>query len=1254
DFFQELKNPPKKVLKDLVSEVPSDSKSVFQTNFDNDSSILLNSKVSDQSIISKPVHSAQVFSDPFQDDPFDKDPFSEVDFSQNVCFTPTSNNDPFEKFADFASFNTINENESTSDEKIQKVSPAPADDETKNIPLRVSLPPEKATNDNVFLSPQQSRKHKLQKHNTITGIVKLPSPKQKGRSKIITQASVDNFVDHGSPIMEGVTLRNRNITQSLSSGSTSSDLVAPEPPPRSSMNAMAPPLPPKRLSATSVKPPPRPPQSDYDYIENYQTTNLSDINSPPLPAPARKPKSGQKPSTETEYYLQPFPLLPPPKKKNPPSPKSTTITNGTDVSPKSASCANKSLDITLSQLTKSGFSDLAATLNMSPTSLSKMTLQDLTKCLAKLANDNKEEGANTKLNGEKKSDKGSILNSEQYLALRESIEDDTPTFPVEFDAHFDNKVQSQNQPEESLFDKYAVFRELLEQEKKQTDVTIEENVNTVDESDKEADFKILKEEECVPQTECPVTEPVEDRYAALRDICLDEVLQEDEEVDGSDKDDSIVEPSRMEEDTDLLSQSRPPSESTDSPTLTMKEHQSIMETTIMEEDVSALEVDEDDAPDESVEDTVHETSPPDTKFEERSAEPAQVSPHEKPLFSPTEEIDVTIENKPTAPTPVGSVVSWAKFDNGNGLVLDKGSSSIHSEGRVSPWSTESKDNDTSPACREQRKHRKTKRHKQNLWQEDEESEEGWDGRMEPSCWSPSWRENGWSDGDSLYDETPPYMERDYHSPRRGRRRRMSPWDSRDHSPWEEDDRDFSEDQWEGSRWQEDPRQRPKHRPAWDEERKRHYEDPRKPRKPMMWPNEMDRKSSRESLTWEDDDRYPKRNYADRRRRKWDDESHSRSRGWREREWIESGMKPSSRYYRERSHEPSWDDLYNEHGDDEVGHWSQRPRSCERGRRQYSSHHSNDGDFAERRFLHTMSREDYCAEMDYRRKSHTLQSQKSRRKHSQNSPFEDDFMTHFSFSKDLKSPGGGSDVFDPDAKQAPSLGDSHKKCSFSDGSKKKEYISSSVHNVGAYSRDSLPSSKGFRSYQPSPFEDDFTPPTPRRSSGRSASSDISEPKGSDDIYIESKEAAKIQNPSKLESSRRLKGTNQVENCSINKNGKCGAMANVESESDSNGSKPAVHVEHENFDVDVPLAASEKKHASLDFKQVPTNLRRSDSNTSLRKSESVNIFARNRDPFDDDFFCEDIPVQQSKDKKLKGHESNKWTDAFNAFSFDEESK
>lgn len=1237
DFFQDLKNPPKKLLKDLVNEIPLDKSVAFKPNLSNPSDI--SSKVEtegDSAFMVKPVGS-RTFSDPFQDDPFDKDPFVD-EFIQDVSFKSYATDDPFEKFADFTSFDS-KENNLTISPPVNKTKLV----EEKHSPLKVSLPPEKITSgESSISSPLQSRKfNKLQKHNSISGNVTLPSPKQKSR-KNVTQISVDAF---------GENVATTSLSQnSLNLDQLPNDISAPEPPPRVNLSAFTgkpPPLPPKKvISSTATKPVPRLPNSDYDYIENYQSNAYTDFSGPPLPAPARKSKNGQKPS-EPEYYLQPFPLLPPPKKKV--SPKSSESNENVQSSSNQPSCPTKSLDITLSQLTKTGFSDLAASLNMSPSSLSKMTLQDLTKCLENLSNDNQKkdrEVTSTDTNSKIDTDSNSVFTENS---------DSSNYFSAEFEAHFGGISSSTVSAEESLFDKYAVFRELVEQEQKQALTSQEVGSDTGGNDDDATDLNEEAAENCRDSSkDIEKVIPSEDRYAALRDLCLDD-MSHDNEIDGSDKEDSIVEasrldedndlfPSHLEEDTDLLP-SHPHSESTESPTVTMKEHQSVMETTIMEEDVSALDGDDDEVPEESADAIQPETEPIGTESV------SEVKPDVSKTYESTSilpEVDV-LESKMNSNSDASANNAWAKFEN-NAADPEK-SQETPNEGHVSPWSADSKENDLSPTIQEKKKYCRPRR---RLVRDEDENDEHWNMRMEPRSWSPSWRENGWSDGDSLCDEVPPYV-RDYHCDWRGCRRRVSPWNSRDQSPWDEDERELTEDQWDDCRWQGESRQRQRYKgPSWEDERRRHYEEVRKSRKQMAWSSDLDRKSSRESLTWDDDDRYSKRSYVERRHRKWDDEVQGRHRRWRDRERVEPGKKMSVRYYRDRSHDHQWDDDYIEQSEVEQTHWPQRPRSCDRNRRQYG-HHSSD-DFSERRYPRTMNRDEYSTDIDYRRRAQTLQLQKSRRKHNvTSSPFEDDFNTHFGYSNEINFAGSSSDLFEGDIKPPSMSMDSRKKYQFSECSKQKDYSQfGSPHTPGSvHSRDdeiSLKSSN--RCCQQSPFEDDFTSPETRRCSGRSVSSDLSDPKSGDDVfYAEPKEPYKM----KCDNRRtRVSNKSDPGTSSAWPSNKPVTPNSEYAQTDNCRKKNNITDREDPSEYSAPYGLEKKVNVS-DYKPMLPSLKRSDSGSSLKKSESINIFARNRDPFDDDFFCE----SSSKSSGIEKGKSNfvdpvKWNDAFNSFNFADEPK
>lgn len=52
-------------------------------------------------------------------------------------------------------------------------------------------------------------------------------------------------------------------------------------------------------------------------------------------------------------------------------------------------------------------------------------------------------------------------------------------------------------------------------------------------------------------------------------------------------------------------------------------------------------------------------------------------------------------------------------------------------------------------------------------------------------------------------------------------------------------------------------------------------------------------------------------------------------------------------------------------------------------------------------------------------------------------------------------------------------------------------------------------------------------------------------------------------------------------------------------------------------------------------------------NIKKSESVNIFARDSDPFDDDFF-----VESERPRKKNNGDAFKWSEPFGSFDFKEE--
>lgn len=1244
----------------------------------------------------------------------------------------------------------------------------------------------------------------------------------------------------------------------LSGSSTELAEIAPEPPPRPTTNITTikpPPLPPKRQQAGPViKPPPRPPHTDehphYDYIENYETSSSptmqdeDNLRSPPIPVPARRPRFGdsnlgnvpQRPrrqlpvaKSDDNDYLPPFPLLPPPQKK---SPASDSSKNGQAAKPRPPaattiasllqSAANatttmaeeqpsklqqtKSLDITLNQLTKTGLADLAATLGVSPGHLSNMTLQDLTKCLSQLSGNSQDD---------QRESEG--IKRDKYATLRESV-DEEPMFKAEFETTKTTEDVFQEAP----FDKYAVFRELMveqngnEETEMNTTATVTTTTTTTtttatasisiattsvisapivacgDESKTSLQpVAETKVEESTPK------EQTEDRYAALREISLQETVPEKEEADTSSERDE-AEVTRTEEDYNLLALSREQSESTESPTLetaTGREPQSIIETTILEEDVSALEADNEEAP-----------APTKDSGPQPSEEAANGS-------SPSEKED-TVQSSAAGLKPKEEEVpsageSWAKFD-GSHFSTDKLASECQSEGGVSPWSSDGKEFNKIPpmAWQEDREDSRRRRARRSApWQEDEESEEGWDDRRgEAGVWNERlWRENGWSDGESFYEEVPSAKDRGYREERRGRRRRVSPWkrgqrSSRDVSPWECEGRDGEEGQWSGGgskHWQEHSmdeedeeeeeyevawKTRPKHRgSSWDDERRRRlgsrelngidYEESRK-RRTSPWREDGDRRSSWESVSWDEDDRFSQRELSEQRRmreeeyrRRWEPEIESRGYVWNrkcpavegEYMWHDQATRRKQdghhRYYRDRSRESPWEDEFSEQGEESPRYqcrkwnWPKRPSSASEVRR--SIEKSSPGDyktrmvekqqhslptigrmeqgekkgnynFTERRYREKYSgrprsRESYfnsdqeyehwphqdgrVRKMEsYEQRAQTLQARRRYKKahersYNQKSPFDDDFsMQIFDFSPEIKSQGAESDASDSAKKKSPlSANASMKSCTPTDTvSRRKDsqhsesetrsadVVPSSPHDSHDDDMGKTRASRG-SSHRQSPFEDDFTPTETRTSNARlmsSISSDISDyPKSP---FEDVRSSCRVQS---------LVEESMCENEVDPKNGKLNdevflpadseqKFADFENNMLDSGSElvPSckASTEYRRVDKRVLGAMSNndesnkvEKHPSA-MKIRLSNLMRVDSSSSLRKSESVNIFARESDPFDDDFFSNEVTMttmprpgaessNRAADKSNSNNNSNEhfmWTKAFDAFNFEEE--
>lgn len=1497
DFFQELKNPPKKVLKDLVTEAPASEATapLFQATFETGSSTVnanegavssgeVAMSATDTGATGTTTKGTVRDMDPFAEtDPFYKtDPFTEDDFSQICEFPPLAGSqDPFDTgFADFSTFGRGVKKSDLTDAK--RNSPLPQSNTSVSFhgPLRVSLPPE-STSTEAFgpavthagsLTKGRSKAHRFHKQATM---VKLPSPKSTKRSnnRMARQMTVDVCgsipnplhtsntpptpptpprSDRRSPSGQGITLRNRGaITPSppvvacfpdVRDGDSSSRLsgssaelaeIAPEPPPRPAANITAikpPPLPPKRQQASTViKPPPRPPHNDeqphYDYIDETSSSptlqDEDDLKSPPIPIPARRQKFGdssfgtvperppQRQHSVAKFeneYQPPFPLLPPPQKKSSASdlrkndqaakPRPLTVTTIASLLQSTATVTTtvadeqpsklqqtKSLDITLSQLTKTGLADLAVTLGLSPGHLSNMTLQDLTKCLSQLSDNFLDDEAG-----------GETIKRDKYATLRESL-DEEPTVQAEVET----TETTEDVFHEAPFDKYAVFRELMvEETSNETAATVTTSTTTTITTTTTATSSTsiattgmisTPAVACSDETkaaemrtdESASKQETEDRYAALREISLQEIAPEKEDVDSSsEKDDTEV--TRTDDDYDLLTLSRQQSESTDSPTAetaTAREPQSIIETTILEEDVSALEADDEEAAHDKVPEAVSGSSP---------------SEKEDTVHT------CTVEAPPTAE-------SWAKFDGGH-FATEKPLSEGQSEGGVSPWSSDGKEFNKMPpsAWQEDRGGGRRRRARRSApWREDEESDgTGWDDRRgEDGVWNERpWRENGWSDGESFYEEVPPVKDRGYREERRGRRRRVSPWkrgqrSSRDVSPWQCEGREEQEEHWSArgsKRWQERSmdeeeeeeeeeyevswKTRPKHRgSSWDDERRQRlgsrelngvdYEEGRK-RRPSPWRGDGDRRSSWESASWDEDDRFShweaseqRRMREEEHRRRWEPEMESkgyvRSRkcpaGDGECAWHDQATRRKQdgphRYYRDRSRESPWEDEFSEQGEDETPryqsrkwNWPRRPSSASEVRR--SSEKCSPGDyktrmmekqqqqhslpstvrteqgdkmgtygFTDRRYREKCSgrprsRESYfnsdqeyeywlrkdgrARRADsYEQRAQTLQTRHRYKKaheqcgYNQKSPFDDDFsMESFDFSTESKSQGVESDTSDGAKKKSP-LTTNTKAFSKQKDSQHSEtetrpadVVPSSPHDSHEDDTRKTRTSRG-SSHRQSPFEDDFTPTDTRMSNTRlvsSISSDISDfPKSPfEDVRSNGRvESLAEESMCENEADQRNSKSNDDVFLPAENEHKFADFENNMFDSGSElvpSSKTSTECRHIDRRVLAAIWNSEEsnrneKHPST-MKVRMSNLMRVDSSSSLRKSESVNIFGRESDPFDDDFFSGDAAVatlprygadlsNRVPDKPNSNNNPNehlKWTKAFDSFNFEEE--
>ena len=416
-FFQDLKNPPKKQLKDL-----SEHNSVFDTNFsptnkrsyNNDQSLsmglensLTSSVKSDMFVLQ---HQRSI--DPFEEEDFSKLSIDPFEMSKSI--SPKSIILPDTKII------------STSDESNNKIKleerksndsgSGSASSSVFNGPLQVNLPPE-AWSTSFTAEPKR-----IDRQSSDSG-------QSRGKANVFTVDVFAKKLPKSNLFGRNVTKRDSNginMRRLQESDSLSENETAPEPPPRPDMSSFIepPPLPPKghrdilsdftesknnnykQFSDVGSRTGRTTKESNttrYEYTSRFKSAPQSE-NSPPLPLPSRKvtrvessfpgPGRPYKKPSEDDDYLAPIAgqssdiptLLPPPQKKDPSklrgTRKSETDPKNLDAPTPPVSAKPQDLtstasilpDITLSQLLTLGIDDLANKLNVPAVKLDKMTL----------------------------------------------------------------------------------------------------------------------------------------------------------------------------------------------------------------------------------------------------------------------------------------------------------------------------------------------------------------------------------------------------------------------------------------------------------------------------------------------------------------------------------------------------------------------------------------------------------------------------------------------------------------------------------------------------------------------------------------------------------------------------------------------------------------------------------------------------------------------------------------------------------------
>lgn len=1040
DFFQHLKNPPKKVLKDLVSTNSADT---FPTNFN---------------VLSEPLESVK--------------PRNDVAAKENQ----------FED-SNFANFDRFDENEAiqsvfarTDSCRRTDITPRPA----HHQPLSVSLPPEDTSTPKSSTIPTSagvSLLTRMEKDSTesIHGLVKLPSPIKSTRKKefdVDISGNKAQSVDKTFPVDFSATNESpasplkscsSDANSRLSSSSTELELV-PEPPPRGIANILInpPPLPPKKQGVRGmIKPPPRPPHTEtyfhYDFPERESEVTKDRSKSPLKEAKSLQSDDNFSPPVQMSNKSDLISAMTTSTFEDSFSSMVPTTNLSTFFTSTSATTGPKrtkpSLDITLSQLTSANLDELANSLGMTVKELTSLTLQQLTECLATLSA-KEAASSDTEEPVSMKQEPATVV---QPQSMASGTVHSRPTFnePQPFTKNFEQETK-----QDTTYDKYAVFRELFELEQMEKN----EESTTKESTEEEASSSVKKEEfEIVSQQHETSEESRSDTLATLVNLTVklppsnEDLTKEEPNAKPDEKTESSNMVFEKTQSTESESKAEPAIESEVSTDLLSKqpEEEESDKTKPIVEIEEKMEETESEKPSDSNEDSDKPVTEKATEETNGSVDKVEVKPSasissdkyaalreiigepEPPIVKPTEEdtptstrmspvVQLPAQSKPSAevellnlfsdtpppsspkkqpkkeektgmsmdifeeikmlstsgqPTKTKSLIpedifcpftelkperdeskddgNWTKFDTGL-FVSDRPPSECPpSISGTSPWSPDGKEFHRESSFKGSVYQQSGD--SDNEWKDEEESEES-NGRIR----DPRFRCSHYPRFDGPFGDRGFYEETGGSKRDRGFRDRMmedrksrdsawikntghrprdsSPW--HDEGQWEKESKHYphrkmqykDEDEHYEAHWK--CRSKPQ-RWNWPHEHGPSFYDDERKRKMMLW--KEDRFGSQESMGYDDDDRWSRRKYE---RRRWPEED---ARFWNRRTaGPPDSDYPSRDYYyyreaRDRSHDyPSaWNEDYGSDrpGDDSPRynqsgrkrHWPKRPNSANEGR-----------------------------------------------------------------------------------------------------------------------------------------------------------------------------------------------------------------------------------------------------------------------------------------------------------------------------------